>query len=174
MLQPMPSGKFRPTLRRPRFNSWVGKIRWRRDRLPTPVFLGFPGGSAGKESTCNAGDLGSIPGLGRSPGEGKDYPLQYSGLENSMDRIVCGIAKSRTRLSNFHSLTHSKLQWTLVSGQGRVSSRAWGTRQAVLAAPVARPEGVQLLLWGWAAPPQSLTLAGPSSGCPSARGAPLQ
>ena len=44
---------------------------------------GFPGGSAGKESACNAGDLGSIPGLGRSPGEGKGYPLQYSGLENS-------------------------------------------------------------------------------------------
>ena len=51
-----------------------------------PLFtLGFPGGSAGKESTGNAGDLGSIPGLGRSPGEGKGYPLQYPGLENSMD-----------------------------------------------------------------------------------------
>ena len=55
------------------------------DRLPTPVFLGFPCGLAGKQSTCNAGDLGSIPGLGRSPGEGKGYLLQYSGLENSMD-----------------------------------------------------------------------------------------
>ena len=70
--------------RRPLFDSWVGKIRWRRDRLPTPVFLGFPYGSAGKESTCNEGDLGLVPGLGRSPGEGKGYPLQYSGLENSM------------------------------------------------------------------------------------------
>ena len=49
--------------------------------------------AAGKESTCNAGDLGSIPGLGRSPGEGKGYPLQYSGLENSMDCIVDGVAK---------------------------------------------------------------------------------
>ena len=58
---------------------------WRRDRLPTPVFLGFPGGSAGTESACNARDLGSIPGLGRSPGEGDGYPLHYSGLENSMD-----------------------------------------------------------------------------------------
>ena len=67
-------------------------ILWRRDRLPNPVFLGFPGGSAGKESACNVGDLGSIPGLGnlgsilglgRSPGEGKGYPLQYSGLESS-------------------------------------------------------------------------------------------
>ena len=64
------------------------KIHWRRDRLPTPVFLGFPCGSAGKESACNAGDLGSIPGLGGSPGEGKGYQLQYSGLENSMDCIA--------------------------------------------------------------------------------------
>ena len=55
----------------------------RRDRLPTPVFLGFPGGSAGKESSCKVGDLGSIPGLGRSPGEVKGYPHQYFGLENS-------------------------------------------------------------------------------------------
>ena len=71
--------------RRPQFDSWVRKICWRRDRLPTPVFLGFPCGSAGKESTCNTGDLGSIPGLGRSPGEGKGYSLQYSGLENPMN-----------------------------------------------------------------------------------------
>ena len=49
------------------------------------IVMGFPGGSAGKESACNVGDLGSIPGLGRSPGEGKGYPFQYSGLENSMD-----------------------------------------------------------------------------------------
>ena len=60
--------------------SWNGIIHpsWRRDRLPTPVFLGFPCGSAGKESTLNVGDLGSIPGLERSSGEGKGYPLQYS------------------------------------------------------------------------------------------------
>jgi len=57
---------------------------------------GFSGGLAGKEATCNAGDLGLIPGLGRSPGEGKGYPLQYSGLENSMDCIVHGVTKSRT------------------------------------------------------------------------------
>ena len=55
------------------------------NKLPTPIFLGFPYGSAGKESARNAGDLDLIPGLGRSPGEGKGYPLQYSGLENSMD-----------------------------------------------------------------------------------------
>ena len=61
-----------------------------------------PCDSAGKESACNAGDLGSIPGLGRSPGEGEGYPLQYSGLENSMDYVVRGIAKTRTQLSDFH------------------------------------------------------------------------
>ena len=65
------------------------------------VFLGFLCGSAGKESTCNAGDLDLIPGLGRFPGEGNSYPFQSSGLENSMDLIVHGAAKSRTRLSNF-------------------------------------------------------------------------
>ena len=74
-------------------DSWVRKIPWRRDRLTTPVFLGFPCGSAGKESACNVRDLDLIPGLGRSPGEGKDYPLQYSGLKNFMDY---------TRLSDFH------------------------------------------------------------------------
>ena len=60
------------------------------------VSVGFPCSSAGKESTCNAGDLGLIPGLRRSPGERNGYSLQYSGLENSMDCIVHGVAKSRT------------------------------------------------------------------------------
>ena len=73
-------------------DSWGRKSRRRRDRLPTPGFLGFPCGSAGRESACNAGDLGSIPGLGRSPGEGKGHPLQDSGLENSLDCIVHGVA----------------------------------------------------------------------------------
>ena len=63
---------------------------------------GFPCGAAGKESAYNAGDLSSIPGLGRSPGEGKGYQFQYSGLENSMDFTVHGVAESGTRLSNFH------------------------------------------------------------------------
>ena len=66
---------------------------------------GFPGSSAGKESACNAGDLDLIPRLGRSPGEGNGYPLQDSGLENFKDCIVHGATKSRTQLSNFHSLT---------------------------------------------------------------------
>ena len=86
--------------RRPWFISWVGSILWRRDRLLTSVFLGFPCGSVCKEYTCNAGLLGSIPGLGRSPGEGTGYPLQYSGLDSSVD---CMVPKSWTRLSDIHS-----------------------------------------------------------------------
>ena len=62
----------------------------------------FPCGSAGNESACNAGDLGLIPELGRSPGESKGYPLQYSGLENSRNYSVHEVAKSQTRLSDFH------------------------------------------------------------------------
>ena len=66
------------------------------------ICKGFPCGSAGKESACNAGDLCLIPGLGKSPGEGNGYPLHYSGLENSMNCIVHGVAKSQTLLSSFH------------------------------------------------------------------------
>ena len=73
-----------------------------KDRLLTTVFLGFPCDSAGKESACNAGDLGLIPGLGRSPGEGNGYPLQDSHLENSMDSIFHGVAKSWTWLRDYH------------------------------------------------------------------------
>ena len=79
-----------------------------RDRLFTPVFLGFAGGSDSKESTCNVGDLGLIPGLGRFPGEGNRYPLQYSGLENSMDCMVHGVAKNQIWLSDFH---FTRLGW---------------------------------------------------------------
>ena len=92
--------------RRPWFDAWVRKIHWRRDGLPTPVFLGFPCGSAGKESVHNVGDLGSIPGLGRSPGEG--CSLQYSGLENSMDCIVHGVIESQRWLSDFHFMINIK------------------------------------------------------------------
>ena len=86
------------------------------------VHICFPGGSAGKESACNVGDLGSILGLGRSPGEGNGYPLQYSGLENSVDCIVHGVAKSQTWLSNFHSLTH----FCIAGGFFTI----WATREA--------------------------------------------
>ena len=86
----------------PLLESFLHHIRW-------PKYWSFnfsisTCGSAGKESACNMGDLGSTPGLGRSPGEGKGYPLQYSGLKNSMDYTVHGVAKSRTRLNDFHSL----------------------------------------------------------------------
>ena len=66
-----------PAMQETLLNSWFGKIPWRRDRLPTTVFLGFPCGSAGKESACSVEDLGLIPGSGRFPGEGIGYPLQY-------------------------------------------------------------------------------------------------
>ena len=72
--------------------------------------MGFPGGSDNKESPCNVGDLDLIPGLGRSPGEEKSYPLWYSGLEYSMDCIVHGVAKSQTRLSDFH---FTSLRWCI-------------------------------------------------------------
>ena len=89
--------------RRPQLYFWVSKIPWRRDTLPTPVFFGFPGGSDSKESACNVVDQGSIPGWERSPGEGNGNPLQYSCLENPMDRgawwaTIHRVAKSWTRL----------------------------------------------------------------------------
>ena len=69
----------------PWFDPWLGKIPWRRDRLPTPGFLGFPRGSDVEESACTAGDLGLVFGWGRAPGEGSGCPLQDSCLENPMD-----------------------------------------------------------------------------------------
>ena len=106
------------------------------DRLPTVVLISlitgslclltafnqFPWaslssilGSAGKESACNVGDLGSTPGLGRSPGEGNGYPLQYSGLENSIDCVAQGVTKSWTRLSDFQLYLFIWLPWVLVA-----------------------------------------------------------
>ena len=79
---------------------------WDQKNVTKDILQGFPGGSEVKASACNAGDLGLIPGWGRSPGEGNGNPLHYSCLENHMDReawqaTVHGIAKSRTRLSDF-------------------------------------------------------------------------
>ena len=88
------------------------KIPCRRERLPSPVFSGFPSGSSGNKSTCNARDLSSFPGLEKFPGKGNSYQLQYFGLEKSMDCIVHGVTKSWTWLSNFH-LSYNI---TLVSG----------------------------------------------------------
>ena len=87
----------------PCLNPGLGRFSWRRDRLLTLVFLGFPGGSDNKESAFSVGDLGWIPELGRSPGGGYGNPLQYSCLENPVDRgawwaAVHKIAQSQTRL----------------------------------------------------------------------------
>ena len=71
--------------------------------------MGSPGGLVAKESACNAGDMGSIPGSGRSLGEGNGFSLQYSDLENSMNCIVHGVTKSRTQLNDFHIRIHISL-----------------------------------------------------------------
>ena len=129
--------RIRLQCRRPRFNSWVRKILWRRDRLPTPVFLDFPHGSAGEETAWNVGDLGSLPGLGRSPGEGNGYPLQYSDLENSiesMESIEPGVYSSIENyevhgVTNWATFISLVIQWlrlricnisglALIPGQG--------------------------------------------------------
>ena len=112
--------------RRLGFDPWVGKIPWRRVRLSYPLqysglknSTGFPGGLEVKASACNAGDLSSIPGLGRFPGEGNGNPLQYSCLENPMDggawwAIVQGVAKGRTRLSDFTFALQCQEQLSIV------------------------------------------------------------
>ena len=101
------------------------------------MFLSLLGGSAGKESTCNERDLGSIPGLRRSPGEGEGYPCQYSGLENSMDCIVLGVAKSQTRLSNFHF--QSIMRGVLIR-RGNLNTRnAHAQRKGHVKTPICNP-----------------------------------
>ena len=91
--------------------------------------VGFPGSSAGKESACNAVDLGLIPGLGRSPGEEKGYPRQYSGLENSMDCIVHGVPKSQTGLSDFHLLHWRNFATSLYHTCQQVAKSVWISAQ---------------------------------------------
>ena len=100
-----------PAVQETWFDSWVRKVPWRRERLPTPGLLGFPCGSAGKESACNVGDLGSIPGLGRSPGEGKGYPLQYPCLENPTDRGALWAAFHWVERLHFHFLVDKAAQF---------------------------------------------------------------
>ena len=111
--------------RRSQFDPCVGKIPWRRDRLPTPVFLGFPGASDSKESTRNAGDLVLIPGLERSPRGGQGNPLQCSCLENPTDRgawwaTVHRVAKSQTRLKLLStSMMYGCQSWTINKAECR-------------------------------------------------------
>ena len=92
---------------------WLFTFRFDKDPFTSKD---FPDSSVGKESTCSAGDPGSISGLGRSPGEGKGYPLQYSGLEISMGCIVHGVAQSQTQLINFQflSLEHQESAFAIV------------------------------------------------------------
>ena len=110
---PMDRGAWWATVHRVA-KSWTRLSDFTFTKLETENYQGFPGGSEGKASACNAGDLGSIPGSGRSPGEGNGNPLQCSCLENPMDggawwATVHRVSKSWTRLSNFtHSLTQSK------------------------------------------------------------------
>ena len=94
--------KYLPAMQETPFSSWVRNICWRRDRLPTPIFLGFPGGSAGKESAYSVGDLASTPGLGRSPWrrEWLSIPLFWPGEFHGL--YINRVTKSWTRLSDFH------------------------------------------------------------------------
>ena len=104
------------------FSPWNGRLSCIDSNVPSflnfSLEAGFPCGSAGKESACNSGDLGSIPRLGRYPGEGKGYPLRYSGLGNSMDWIVHRVTKSWTGLSDFH------FQFTSFEGEKNLSSNS--------------------------------------------------
>ena len=113
-------------------DKWVGKgmAGWTDDSFIHVVknCTGFPGGSDGKEFSCSAGDLGSIPQLGRSPGEGNGYPLQHSCLENSMDRgawraTVHDITKNQTRLSDYH-FHFQRLVHTNPNGKTLTASQA--------------------------------------------------
>ena len=110
------------------FDSWDWKICWRKDRLPTPVYLSFHYGSGGDESACSLGYLGLIPGLGRCPVEGKCYSLRYSSLGNSMDCIFRGVTKSWTQLGNFHFLIVYSVPFVFVwflLNQTHISIERW-------------------------------------------------
>ena len=108
----------------------------------------FPGGSDGKVSAYNAGDPGSIPGLGRSPGEGNDNPLQYSGLENSMDCIVHGVAKSWTGLSDFHFRFPERIDADCLRKETNGSTGKTESKETVfLPFPCTLGARVELLFW---------------------------
>ena len=115
---------------------------WRGDRLSTPILLGLPCGLAGKEAARKAGDVGSIPGLGRSPGNEKGYPRQYSGLENSMNSIVHRIAKSRIRLNHFHISVRPHLPPAIYLPPSFPVAEGWGGR-------VRRTTPEVILRWAW-------------------------
>ena len=127
------AGKESACYRRLQFDSWVGKIPWRRDWQPTPVFLGFLGGSDGKEPAYNAGDLGLIPGLGKSPGGRHGNPLQYSCLEDPhAQRSLAGYSprgcKESDTTEQLSTVQHQRQEHqepSSVAGVGS-DSRIWG------------------------------------------------
>ena len=102
---------------------------WRRDRLHTTVFMGFAGGSEGKESTCTAGDLGSVPGLGRSPGEGHGNPLKYSCLENPHgERSAVGYSpwgRKDSDTTEWLSTGQNELQLQILGESASISLFSW-------------------------------------------------
>ena len=107
--------------RRPQLYSWVKKFPWRRERLPTPVFLGFSGGSAGKEYACSTGGLGSIPEVGRSPGRRHGNPLQCSCLENSHGkRSLAGYSPWGCKESDKVSEQINKAHWIETFNCGKI------------------------------------------------------
>ena len=118
---------------------FIRKIPWRRDRLPTPVFMGFPGGSAGKESACNARDPGSTPWSERSPGKGIDYPLQYSwaSLVAQMLKNLPTMQETWVQLLGWEDLleegmaTHSSiLAWRIPMDRGAWLTTAHGVAKS--------------------------------------------
>ena len=138
----------------------MGWQRVRHDWATSLLLLGFPYklwvflsldspcGSAGKESTCNAGDSSLIPGLGRSPGEGNGYPPQYSGLENSMDCIVHGVAKSWTQLSHFYFHFSFHYLWVFIKRSTMISAGILGGQKQTVFIPAWKQHGEKKNLRG--------------------------
>ena len=137
---------------------WLSCVRWHRLRIGVSVKCTFPSGSGGTESACNVGDLGSIAGLGRSPGEGNGNPLQYSFLENSMDggawwATVHGVTKSQTRLSDFTSLHFT----SVCSGSSVVGLMATSSKRVYAIPKSAAPRApVPAAVHCWPVPPQEM------------------
>ena len=134
--------------------------------LLLPLIQGYHCGSDGKESSCNAGNLGSTPGLGRPPGEGQGYPLQYSGLENSMDCIGHGVAKSPIQLSDFHFPLIQEKESESVSRSVVSDScnRMAVARQGPLSTGILQ---VRILEWVAFPPPGKLSNTGIEPGSPA-------
>ena len=146
-------------------NTTVQKHQFFRPQLSlssnSHIHMGFPCGSAGKESACSVGDLGLTPGLGRSLGEGNGYPCQYPGLENSVDCIVHGVAKSQTQLNELYCLSQPYMttgktialtRWIFI---GKVTSLLFSTPSRLVIAFLPRSKH---LLVSWLQSPSAVIL----------------